>query len=304
MLENIHALTFEFVHRFHHRPRRLRAFRAQTGPFLHITPDGLKFELVPGEIVDQYIATEGIYERRFLRFFREVFPRGGVMIDIGANIGNHALYLHDLCSAVHCYEPNPVAAARLRHNIDLNHAANVHVHEVGLGDRDATLPFASNIAGNLGNSGFLDGQEHEAGTFETIQLPIRRADEAIRELDLSRIDFIKIDVEGLEEQIFSGLKETIHRFRPLLAFEFHGHLTPAAAFEHIRGCLPGYIVADMAFAPDDSGALSTLLYHLRHGNRLTLRTVDTPRARTYESLLAIPDEHPLRARLLNRERIE
>ena len=304
VLENLRGLYSEIVHRFYWRPRRKRIFEAQNKSFICVTPDGLRFALEPGQFVDRYIATEGIYERRFLRFFREVLPRGGVMIDIGANIGNHALYLHDHCSVVHCYEPNPTAAARLRHNIELNHATNVHVHEVGLGDRDATLPFASNIAGNLGNSGFLDGQEHEAGTFETIQLPIRRADEAIRELDLSRIDFIKIDVEGLEEQIFSGLKETIHRFRPLLAFEFHGHLTPAAAFEHIRGCLPGYIVADMAFAPDDSGALSTLLYHLRHGNRLTLRAVDTPRARTYESLLAIPDEHPLRARLLNRERIE
>ena len=299
MLSNIRALAFEVVHRFYHRPRRLRAFRDHTAPFVHRTPDGLKFELAPSEIVDQYIATEGIYERRFLRFFRQVLPCGGVMIDIGANIGNHALYLHDLCSAVHCYEPNPAAITRLRRNIELNNAANVHVHEVGLGDRNATLAFASNVAGNLGNSGFLDGQEHEAGTFETIELPISRADEAIRELELDRIDFIKIDVEGLEPQIFSGLEETIARYRPLISFEFHAHLTPISAFEHIRECLPDYLIADMDFAPEDSGVVVRILYHLRHGNRLTLRAVTTPNARTYESLLAIPNEHALQAQVGN-----
>ena len=299
MFANIRVLAFEFVHRFHHRPRRLRAFRTHTVPFHHVTPDGLNFQLVPGEIVDQYIATEGIYERRFLRFFRGVLPRGCVMIDIGANIGNHALYLHDLCSAVHCYEPNPAAARRLRQNIELNNATNIHVHEVGLGDRNATLAFASNVAGNLGNSGYLIGQEHQAGTFETIELPIRRADEAIRELALDRIDFIKIDIEGLEPQIFSGLEQTIARYRPLISFEFHAHLTPISAFEHIRECLPDYLIADMDFAPEDSGVVRRILYHLRHGTRLTLRTVTTPSARTYESLLAIPNEHAVQAQVGN-----
>ena len=297
VLENLRGLYSEIVHRFYWRPRRKRIFEAQNKSFICVTPDGLRFALEPGQFVDRYIATEGIYERRFLRFFREALPRGSVMIDIGANIGNHALYLHDLCSAVHCYEPNPAAAARLRHNIELNHATNVHVHEVGLGDRNATLPFATNVAGNLGNSGFVEGQAHQAGTFETIDLPIRRADDAIGELGLSRIDFIKIDVEGLEPQIFGGLGETVRRFRPLIAFEFHGQLTPVAAFEQIRGNLPNYTIADMTFAAEGSGAVSTLLYHLRHGNRLTLREIATPHARTYESLLAIPDEHPLRAQV-------
>lgn len=293
MLDNLRSLATEFVHRFYHRPRRLRAFLAHQQPFIHITPDGLKFNLVPGEIVDQYIATEGIYERRFLRFFRETLPPGAVMIDIGANIGNHALYLRNICSAIHCFEPNPTAAKRLHQNVALNEAHNIHVHEIGLGDRNAMLPFASNVVGNLGNSGFLEGQEHQAGSFEKIDLPIVRADEAIADLALSRLDFIKIDVEGLEEQIFKGLDATITRFRPLIAFEFHGQLTPHSTFDNIRACLPDYRIADMDFAAEDSGTLGRIGYHLRHGTRLTLRDVIRPSARTYESLLAVPLEHAL-----------
>ena len=297
MFNYLREIFSEITHRLYWRPRRRRYFEAQTEPFICVTPNGLRFALEPGQFVDRYIATEGIYERPFLRFFREALPRGSVMIDIGANIGNHALYLHDHCSVVHCYEPNPTAAARLRHNIELNHAANVFVHEIGLGDRDATLPFASNVEDNLGNSGYLSGQEHWVGAFDTIELPIRRADAAIGELGLTRIDLIKIDVEGLEPQLFSGLTETISRYRPLIAFEFHGQLTSAAVFDQIRKSLPNYTIADMTYAADDSGVVLRLLYHLRHITRLTLRAITTPKLRSYESLLAVPDEHPLRAQV-------
>lgn len=294
MLDNIRVLVSEAIHRYVHRPRRAKVYQARTEPFLHTTPDGLQFKLAPGEYVDRYIAVEGIYERRFLRFFKRELPPGAVMIDIGANIGNHALYLHRDCAEVHCFEPNPRAAERLEHNVALNHAANVHVHRVGLGSKDAILNFASNIAGNLGNSGFSTASLHP-GEYETIELPIRNADDAIAALSLDRIDFIKIDVEGLEEQVFEGLKGTIRQYRPLIAFEYHGQLTARSAFDHIRHCLPDYTIADMTFAADNSSALARTVYHLQHGDRLTLREVITPQQRTYESLLAIPNEHRLGA---------
>lgn len=294
MLRNLRGLAEEFIHRYYHRPRRIRAFRRQTDRHIHTTPAGLKFELDPTEFVDYFLATEGVYERRFLRFMRANFPAGGVMIDVGANIGNHALYLHDLCSAVHCYEPNPVVAARLYRNIELNGIRNVFVHQFGLGDRNGDFPFASNKIGNLGNSGFIGGQAHRDGNYDTLKLPLRVADEAIDELKLSRIDLIKLDVEGLEPEVIHGLRHAISRFRPLVAFEFHGQFAPSDAFETIRSSMPDYTFADVTYAADDSGIVSKVIYHLKNGNDVALREVVTPNQRTYESMLAIPNDHVLR----------
>lgn len=254
--------------------------------------------LEPNERVDQYISVDGIYERRFLKFFRRVLPKNSVMIDIGANIGNHALFLYDVCSQVHCFEPNPRAADRLANNIELNHATNVYVHRMGLGDRDGHLPFSVNVVGNLGNSGFFRATHGDHGKFNVIELPIRVASDAIADLALERIDLIKMDVEGLEEEIFRGLKETIAEFRPLIAFEYHAQSTPPSSFARIRDDLPDYVIADLAFAPDGSGAWTRLMYHLRHGDSLTLRAVESPSHRTYESLLAIPLEHELAAQVV------
>ena len=265
---------------------------------MYTNSDGLRFELYPNEAVDQYIAVEGIYERRFLRFCRTILPLGAAMIDIGANVGNHALYLHDLCSRIDCFEPNPVAAQRLRRNIELNAATNIHVHQVGLGAREAWVDFASNTAGNLGNSGFFEPMSKSGSDYEITSLPIRRADDVVAELGINRVDLVKIDVEGLEEEIFRGLKETIARFRPLVAFEYHGDLTSLESFRSIQASLPGYNFAEVSYGFPSAGALGQVVSVLRYGSRPLLLLVESPEARTYENLLAIPFEHPLTCKII------
>lgn len=293
MLENVKFLTSELVQRYYYLPRRQRAYSEKQASFLHKTPEGLRFMLKPNEEVDRYIAVEGIYERRFVRYLRTIMPPDAVMIDIGANIGNHALYLHDICSRVECFEPNPEVADRLKKNIDLNHAHNVHVHRVGLGNRNDEIPFFINIAGNVGNSGFFMTPEARPEAFREVMLPIRKADEAIDELDLERLDFIKIDIEGLEAEIFRGLSPTIAKYRPLISFEYHGRAQPKSDFETIARCLPNYRIGEPTYAPESLGKHRKALYLLRHGSRVFLNEVREPESRSYENLLAIPQEDPL-----------
>ena len=64
------------------------------------------------------------------------------MLDVAANIGNHALYLRNLFDEVHCLEPSPRVADRLDENIGLNGATNVRVHRLGLRSSDALIPFS------------------------------------------------------------------------------------------------------------------------------------------------------------------
>ena len=55
------------------------------------------------------------------------------------------------------------------------------------------------------------------GSHETVQVPLTTVDNIVRELHLSRVDFIKMDIEGAEVRALHGAKETLQRFRPRLS---------------------------------------------------------------------------------------
>ncbi len=283
------------MHRLLIAPRQRRRWAAAREPFDYRSPEGLTFRLYPHEYVDAFIYEHGIYERQYLDFLLKVLPAQGIALDIGANIGNHALYLASHLSAIHAFEPNPVTFQRLKHNVERNRLQDrVMLHHVGLGDAEGMFRFASNVSGNLGASGFLRGDDTAEGTGddrnEVIDLPIRRADDYVTSLDLPRVDFVKVDVEGWEASVFRGLTETIARHRPIIAFEYHGHQQPRSDFQAISAALPGYIITEPTFAPARAGYVAKAMWAIRRGGWPELRRVTEPEPRTYESLLAFPSE--------------
>ena len=271
-------------------PIRRKRYDRRSSPFLYRSSDGLIFSLDPHETVDRHIAVDGIYERRFLTFAKKVLPPGAVMLDVGANIGNHALFLKDVCSEIHCFEPNPRAIERLERNIRLNAAKNVHVHGHGLGSSNRQQPFHDNVTGNLGGSRFVGDQPLPAEGQTGTRLPIRHADEAISALQLPRIDFIKVDVEGFEPEVFDGLRATIATFRPVIAFEHHAKEVDNSVYREILDNMPGYRVFELTFAPIGSGLLARTLWHFSHRGEPQLTPVEQPDLRSYENLIAVPQE--------------
>lgn len=290
IIEGARTAAGRAIDRFAVQPRRDRAWAAKTAPFVHRTDLGLQFELDPRQFVDRYIYKHGAYERRFLDFIAPRFPAGAVALDVGANIGNHALFLAKRFAQIHAFEPNPTVLARLRRNIALNGLANVTVHPVGLGKEQAVLPFRENNDGNLGASGFLKPGEEVGALSRQLELEIAQADAYVAALGLDRLDFVKMDVEGWEPSLFEGLAGTIARFRPVVAFEFHGQAAAPDDFARIVSSLPGYIVAEACYAPPTASLGGKLAWSLAHGGRPRLERVTAPEERTYENLLAFPDE--------------
>ncbi len=219
------------------RPYKQSIWRKKPGPFIHKGEDGLLFRLHPPEYVDSIIYTEGLFELNELRFMSRHF-RGKTLLDIGANIGNHALFLAKNFDTVHCFEPNPVALARLGTNVDLNNSPIV-IHGVGLGAKDDNLPFYD-APGNLGMGGFKPNGVSNA------VLPIRRGDTYLADKGIANIDFIKIDVEGFEPDVLEGLAQTIARDRPVIVFEYDGTKQP---FDKYKSFLPGYQMSVLGGKP-------------------------------------------------------
>ena len=172
--------------------------------------------------IQRHHAYGQFYEIEELEMIAQYFPRGGVFVDIGANVGNHTIYV---CHYLHpmqviVIEPNPVAIPILKINVALNGLQRqVDLSHLGVGLSDA--PGKARACVPLDN---LGGTEMHM-TEEPDGLPLIRGDVILLQ---RRIDFIKLDVEGMEMRVLTGLAGTIAKWRPPMFIEVDDN--NAAAF--------------------------------------------------------------------------
>ena len=178
----------------------------------------------PGDManfMDWTVFAYGAHAEDELFLFRDVVEvlakqRGAVtFFDIGANVGNHTLFMADKVAAVHAFEPYPPVAAKIRQKIARNGLENVTVHPIALSDRDGLAMFREPEGANQGTGTLAGG----GGRLET---PVRQGDAYLAEQGLPRIDLIKIDVEGHEAAVVRGLAERLGRDRPVILAEISG----------------------------------------------------------------------------------
>lgn len=137
--------------------------------------------------------------------------RGETALDVGAN---HGVYTYSmiLCGAVvHAIEPNPALAKRLKGA----RLPRVVVHQAAAG---ATLGKAELFVprGKRGRQDDPAGTlAHHNGVGDRFQVSIITIDS----LDLDNLAFIKIDVEGYEEEVLKGGWNSIKIFRPYILIE-------------------------------------------------------------------------------------
>lgn len=233
-----------------------------------------RLAVVPHEHVGLAVLTNGLYEREELDCLtRMIVAQGladGICLDIGANIGNHAVIWSRLFERVICFEPNPHMGAILRANLTLNACANVRVIDAGLGTEDGQLPFSFHEEGNDGTGTFARGKGDRT-------LPVRHGDTLLEELDLagSRISFIKCDVEGFEHAVFQGLEQTLRQHKPVVAFESNSRQLGDQAWAILRAC--GYErLHELRHNAAQSAPLLREVIRLARGHRCTIERIDNP----------------------------
>ena len=144
-------------------------------------------------------------------------PPGGVVVDIGANLGEWAVPLAQAVGAagrVWCCEPNPSVAAALTATLTINNLAQATVVPVAISAADGDGYLAVDAA-DSGQSRLAD---------HGLAVRLRSLDSLVAEHGLERIDLIKIDVEGHEAAVFDGAAQTLGRLHPAVIFE-SGHET-------------------------------------------------------------------------------
>jgi FkbM family methyltransferase len=146
------------------------------------------------------------YNREELDFLRGYVPAGGSFVDVGANVGTYALPLARHVGAngrVIAIEPHPVTHARLAFNRAASGLAQVTLVAAAAGDADGDLMIETD-GDNLGASHVVIGQ----ASAHAIKVPSRTLQGLLGEARLSRVDALKIDVEGFEDRVLTGFFAT------------------------------------------------------------------------------------------------
>lgn len=192
------------------------------------------------EPVSNAIATSSRpYERRLLSVSSRFLSAGDRVIDVGANLGNHALYWCRVAGAVvDAFEPNPASYELLNRNVEINDApATLRVHHLALGSHEGR----GSVIADPGNPAEARVTRTDGGEVE-----IRRLDSLIGPDD--RIRLIKVDVEGAELEVLRGAGDIL-RERPVLLVELHSARERRAMRQFLRPVGYVRVPVNLAGAP-------------------------------------------------------
>ena len=270
--------------------RPLLALRRAAGlpPSLIARRRGITWSLDLSEGIDFSIWLLGAFERRTVAAYSRLIPPGAVVLDIGANIGAHTLPLAQLvgpAGSVHAFEPVAWALDKLKVSLALNQRLQPRVvaHQALLSDhQDHPVPSAIYASWPLK----LTPDAHPTLRARTLSTEGARAttlDAFADEARLSRLDFIKLDVDGGECRVLRGGMRTLRRFRPALIVELSSYvLQEAGESLGVLLDLLGdagydlYQVARRTKLPGDRMALESLIPKGGGINALCLPQTPTP----------------------------
>jgi FkbM family methyltransferase len=193
-------------------------------------PDGRAALVGPaGDRVLKKIRKDGgFYEGRLLSYLTRMglLEEDMVVVDAGAHIGNHTIFFSWACKKVIAFEPSRDSYAFLRRNIWENRLDNVETYNLALSAKPARLRLSLlSVIGDTGNR-FWWYEGEEGGPEPARMQYFRRAEREVLcdsvpldSFNFSSLDFLKIDVEGMELEVLDGAEKTIEEFLPLVMIE-------------------------------------------------------------------------------------
>lgn len=175
--------------------------------YFMVLPDWEK-DYIQGMLVEKAVP----YEFAMLQAMESCLRADDLVLDVGANIGNHTLYLAAVAGLrVVAFEPNPELCVPLRQAISLNGLdGRVTLHEVGVGASEGNAHFAERKPENIGGQS-LTLDDSDAAPISVISLDALDLEDKVRA--------IKVDVEGMELSVLKGAVNLISRDKPYLFIE-------------------------------------------------------------------------------------
>jgi FkbM family methyltransferase len=142
--------------------------------------------------------------------------KGDVVVDAGAFVGRYTLMASKIVGetgSVLSFEPDSRAYQVLKRNVMVNNATNVRMFNLALSSYDGQCEFSFNEPG-------LSSQKYQIG--QKVIIPCRTLDSILAKEKVTRVDWVKVDVEGNEAEVLKGMTRLLDTNRKVKCiFELH-----------------------------------------------------------------------------------
>ena len=179
------------------------------------------------------ISHYGTYEELESKIMEEKIEMGNIVVDVGANIGLHTLNMARIVGntgQVFAFEPDPSNFEILKKNVKINNYRNIILEQKAVGDKHGrTTLYQSDHPGKHR----IFPQTEQAKS--QVQVELTNLDNYFDSDMTDKINFIKIDVEGLEFSVLKGMKNILKNSKKIkILFEFMPENTMEVGFTPIE----------------------------------------------------------------------
>ena len=157
------------------------------------------------------VETNNFYEISDLKYLDKYLNKESVVLDIGANIGNHTVYWGKVANVkkVYSFEPIKSTFEKLKINVEINKLEDkVRIYNYGVGELYSKANIDNYDESNCGASTIAISQD---GNIEIITIDSLNIED--------KISLMKIDTEGFELGVLKGSVETIKKHKPIVYVE-------------------------------------------------------------------------------------
>lgn len=185
-----------------------------------------KYDKYIGRSIELY----GEFSEKEVALFKQVCKKNATVVEIGANIGTHTQAFSKMVGEsgrVYAFEPQRIVFQTLCANLALNSILNVEAFAIALGDEEGFVLLPDIVYDKEGNFGGIEFDKFSTGR----KIPKVKLDDFLK---VDRVDFIKIDVEGMEKEVIDGSVSIIKRFKPILYVENDRREKSASLIETIK----------------------------------------------------------------------
>ena len=178
--------------------------------------DRFKWNIREGDRYKHDSAVLSKEELAVLRGLECLSKTGDIFADVGAHVGYYTVRMAKIFKHVYAFEPNPESLENLKRNIKLNNITNVTVYDFALGSSESIMTLHLRSASSTLLPRHLWNVVPDMKYIGDIQVQVKRMDDVI-----DGADVVKIDVEGYEWEVLSGMDRIINESKPSLIIEHH-----------------------------------------------------------------------------------
>lgn len=157
------------------------------------------------------------------KYLRNHIAHDSVVFDVGAHAGQYTKLFAKLANdgTVYAFEPGAYALSILTKAVGVLRLRNVEIVRLALSDAEGEISLHMPVKpkGTLGFGLAHVGVNREHLKTKSVSVPMTTVDSFVAARKLSRLDFIKADIEGWELHMLRGATKTLARFRPALQLE-------------------------------------------------------------------------------------